>query len=98
MSEEVDVKEVEREAEQKRVDIPCYESEEDFERAERMHSFVPNNSQIERMNDIMRGVIHLTHCFQAHCPNSRERSLAVTKLEEAKMWANRAILVNEIHE
>jgi len=26
-----------------------------------------------------------------HCPESRERSLAVTKLQEARMWANAAI-------
>jgi hypothetical protein len=26
-----------------------------------------------------------------HCPQSRERSLAVTKLQESRMWANAAI-------
>lgn len=29
------------------------------------------------------------------CPESRERSLAMTKLEEAVMWANAAIARNE---
>jgi len=29
------------------------------------------------------------------CPESRERSLALTKLEEAVMWANAAIARNE---
>lgn len=29
------------------------------------------------------------------CPNSREKSLALTKLEEAVMWANAAIARNE---
>lgn len=29
------------------------------------------------------------------CPESRERSLAMTKIEEAVMWANAAIARNE---
>lgn len=29
------------------------------------------------------------------CPSSRERSLAMTKLEEAVMWANSAIARNK---
>lgn len=29
------------------------------------------------------------------CPPSRERSLALTNLEQAAMWANKAIAVNE---
>ena len=29
------------------------------------------------------------------CPESRERSLALTKIEEAVMWANAAIARNE---
>jgi hypothetical protein len=29
------------------------------------------------------------------CPESRERSLAITKLREAVMWANAAIACNE---
>lgn len=31
----------------------------------------------------------------AHCPESRERSLALTKLEESVFWANAAIARNE---
>ena len=30
-----------------------------------------------------------------YCPDSREKSLAFTKLEEAVMWANSAIARNE---
>lgn len=30
-----------------------------------------------------------------HCPDSREKSVALTKIEEAAMWANAAIARNE---
>ena len=29
------------------------------------------------------------------CPDSRERSVALTKIQEAVMWANAAIAINE---
>ena len=32
------------------------------------------------------------------CPESRERSLAITKIEEAMMWANAAIARNQARE
>ena len=34
--------------------------------------------------------------IQSQCPDSREKSLAFTKLEECIMWANAAIARNEI--
>lgn len=33
--------------------------------------------------------------IQGKCPESREKSLAFTKLEECIMWANAAIFRNE---
>ena len=30
------------------------------------------------------------------CPNSREKSLAITKLQECVMWANASIACNEV--
>ena len=33
----------------------------------------------------------MAECIDYHCPNSREKSVAITKLEEAVMWANAAI-------
>ena len=37
----------------------------------------------------------LAHLIGASCPESRERPLAMTKLEEAVMWANASIARNE---
>jgi hypothetical protein len=39
-----------------------------------------------------KGVAYL---IQNLCPESREKSLALTKLEEAVMWANASIARNE---
>ena len=36
------------------------------------------------------GRIMAAHIIK-HCPNSRERSLSLTKIDEAIMWANAAI-------
>lgn len=55
----------------------------------------PKGGQDEKY-DILRGagrtfaleVLHL-------CPEGREKSLAITKMEEAVMWANAAIARNE---
>jgi hypothetical protein len=41
----------------------------------------------------MAGSLALT--FMENCPSSRELSLALTKLEEAVMWANASIARNE---
>lgn len=78
-----------------KIQFPKYETEIEFEAAENNVSHAVGASQIMRMQDITRGVIQLMHCVNQHCPPSRERSLAITKLEEAKMWANAAISKNE---
>jgi hypothetical protein len=37
----------------------------------------------------------LAYLIERNCPNSREKSLAMTKLEEALMWANTSVARNE---
>lgn len=44
------------------------------------------------LRDTAKGLAQL---FLTHCPESRERSLALTKLEEAVMWANASIARRE---
>lgn len=46
----------------------------------------------ERLRDYAKG---LAYQIDANCPHSREKSLALTNLEEAVMWANAAIARNE---
>jgi len=55
----------------------------------------PKGNQPQRytaLRDIFKGVALVV---LVECPDSRERSLALTKLEEAVMWANAAIARNE---
>jgi len=49
-------------------------------------------ARYERLRSIARG---LAYDINRECPESREKSLALTHLEETVMWANAAIARNE---
>lgn len=49
-------------------------------------------ARFELLRSTARG---LAATIQGECPESREKSLAFTKLEECVMWANAAIARNE---
>jgi len=55
----------------------------------------PKEGQVERYGTIREVAKHFAHIIDKDCPNSREKSLAMTKLEEAVMWANASIARNE---
>lgn len=55
----------------------------------------PKNDQVARYISIREKAKELAYMIDELCPESRERSLAMTKLEEAVMWANAAIARNE---
>jgi len=54
----------------------------------------PKEGQPEKYEAIREKAKELAYLFDAECPNSREKSLAFTKLEEAVMWANASIARN----
>jgi hypothetical protein len=69
-------------------------SREDIKK--RFTHYPPNgNCQISRYEAIREGGRELAHFIDTECPDSREKALAITKLEEAVMWANAAIARNE---
>lgn len=55
----------------------------------------PKADQPERYVAIRSTAHQFAELLLQHCPNSRERSLALTHLEEVVMWANAAIARNE---
>ena len=55
----------------------------------------PDVTQQQKYQDIRKNALWLSTLLNTHCPDSREKSLAMTKLEEAVMWANASIARNE---
>lgn len=51
--------------------------------------------QVERFQTIRESVYVAAQVIDVDAPDSREKSLAITKLEEAVFWANAAIARDE---
>lgn len=54
----------------------------------------PKEGQPEKYDKLRNKAKELAYLISELCPNSRERALAITKLEEASMWANAAVARN----
>lgn len=55
----------------------------------------PKDDQPERYEIIRGNARELADVINESCPDSREKSLAITNLEQAVMWANASIARNE---
>lgn len=55
----------------------------------------PKDGQPERYSALRDKARELAELIDCECPNSREKSLALTNLEQTIMWANAAIARNE---
>lgn len=55
----------------------------------------PKDDQPERYTALRNRAKQLAHEINDLCPDSREKSLALTNLEQSIMWANAAIARNE---
>ena len=55
----------------------------------------PVGTQKPRYEEIREVARQFAWLIERHCPDSREKSLAFTKLEESVMWANASIARNE---
>lgn len=54
----------------------------------------PNEEQQKRYVELRNKAKELACMIQRHCPDSREKSIAFTKLQETIMMANAAIAIN----
>ena len=66
--------------------------EEQIEKAFTYHA--PKDGQPEKYQAVRSKAKELAYLINEVCPASRERSIAMTKLEEAVMWANASIARN----
>lgn len=55
----------------------------------------PFGSQQDRYVALRTTAKDLASMIETHCPDSREKSLAFTNLQQAIMWANASIAINE---
>ena len=55
----------------------------------------PKDRQSERYEHLRNSGRMLAEYINEECPDSREKSIALTKVEEAIMWANASIARNE---
>jgi hypothetical protein len=65
------------------------------ELAVRFTYHAPHRDQQERYQEIRDHAARLADFIVTNSPDSREQALAITKLEEAVMWANAAIARRE---
>lgn len=65
------------------------------ELADRFSVAVLNAEQDSRLANVRHAGFNMAVMLSANCPPSRELSLALTKLEEATMWAVKSIARNE---
>lgn len=75
-------------------DVSTQEAE-DLQNRFTYHSPKEDKLQAERYSHIRNTAHQFAEMILSHCPRSRETSLALTKLEEAVMWANASIARNE---
>lgn len=54
----------------------------------------PTGDKVQRHEEIRNKCKDLAYEIKRLCPDSREQSLALTKLEEVMMWSNAAIARN----
>lgn len=53
----------------------------------------PDPETAKTLSEIRKRSLDLARWLSSVCPNSRERSLAITRLEEVSMWAVKSLVV-----
>ncbi|MCI0725040.1 MAG: hypothetical protein L0338_39660 [Acidobacteria bacterium] len=67
----------------------------DLEAAFTYHAPREDTNQPQRFNQINLAARALAEVIEAVVPDSPERTLAIRKVQEARMWGNAAIAINE---
>ena len=56
----------------------------------------PKEGQVRRYSVLRDQAAEFGYTINIECPDSREKSLAITSLQQCIMWANAAIAINEV--
>ena len=54
-----------------------------------------NPTKVQKMENLRKNFLALAELIDAMCPEGREKSLAITNLEQAQFWANASIARSE---
>ena len=72
-------------------------TQDNLEQLDKMFTFyVASSEQAERYVEVRSAAKNLGQRILECAPHSRERSLAMTKLEEVIMWTNKAIAQEDV--
>jgi hypothetical protein len=55
----------------------------------------PSPEGLDRINKLREAYSNLQKVIEDTCPNSRQKSVAVTELETSAMWAIKAVVFND---
>jgi len=55
----------------------------------------PKDAGMRRVNELRAEFSALLEVVNLNCPNSREKSIALTNLEQAAMWAIKSVVSND---
>ena len=77
--------------------MPKYQlTDEDKEKLDNVFTYhTPKNDQLKRYEEIRSKGKELAKLMMENCSSGRERSLALTALQQSTMWANASIAINE---
>jgi hypothetical protein len=55
----------------------------------------PSPEGLGKISNLREAFSVLYQSIEQNCPNSRERSTAITRLEDAAMWAVKSVVLND---
>lgn len=62
---------------------------------DRFQYHAPSDEQLVRLQAMREAALAYTRVIMENLPNCRERSVALTKIEESSMWANKGAVFTE---
>lgn len=55
----------------------------------------PSDDGLAKITSLREAFSRVKAAIEAHCPESRQRAVAITELETAAMWAIKAVVFND---